>query len=211
MPSPFPGMDPYLEAPGLWPDVHHGLISEIHGTLNSRLRPKYVSRVVLRMYISDDDDPGRAAMIADTQLRRLRRRTGRQGKSATTAPHTKRLIVPTLLDDEIKEARLEIRQAETGTLVTVIEVLSPTNKIRGSRGRASFIFKRRETLASGGHWVEIDFLRAGMPSSSRRGLQASDYRIFISRAEDRARWRSWPIGLRQPLPVIGIPLRGDDP
>ncbi len=29
MPSPFPGMDPYLEPPHLWPDVHHALISAV--------------------------------------------------------------------------------------------------------------------------------------------------------------------------------------
>ncbi|MCK4452049.1 MAG: DUF4058 family protein [Anaerolineae bacterium] len=29
MPSPFPGMDPYLEYPVRWPDVHHSLITYI--------------------------------------------------------------------------------------------------------------------------------------------------------------------------------------
>ena len=37
MPSPFPGMDPCLEKPSLWPDVHHELISEIRATLNRHL------------------------------------------------------------------------------------------------------------------------------------------------------------------------------
>ena len=52
MPSPFPGMDPYLESPTIWPDVHHRLISEIQSTLNPRLRPQYVARVELRVYFS---------------------------------------------------------------------------------------------------------------------------------------------------------------
>ena len=65
MPSPFPGMDPYLETPNLWPDVHHGLISHIQMALNPRLRPKYVARVDLRVHVSDDDDPGREAIIPD--------------------------------------------------------------------------------------------------------------------------------------------------
>jgi hypothetical protein len=111
MPSPFPGMDPYLETPDLWPDVHHQLISEIQGTLNRLLRPHYVARIQLRTYISDEDDVR-------------------------------------LIDDEIEEARLEIRHPESAALVTVIEILSPTNKIRDSRGRASFMEKRRDTLAS---------------------------------------------------------------
>jgi hypothetical protein len=167
MPSPFPGMDPYLETPDLWPDVHHELISQIRSALNLRLRPKYVARVELRVYISEQDD-------------------------------------------EIKEARLEIKHLETGNLVTLIEVLSPTNKIRGARGRASFLGKREETLASDVHWVEIDLLRGGVPSVSRPSLGPSDYRILVSRAGERTLARYWPVGLRQPLPVIGIPLRAPD-
>ena len=60
MPSPFPGMDPYLEAPTIWPDVHLNLISATQEALNSSLRPRCVARVELRAYLSDDDDPGRA-------------------------------------------------------------------------------------------------------------------------------------------------------
>lgn len=98
MPSPFPGMDPYLETPDLWPDVHHELISQIRSQLNPRLRPRYVARVELRVYVSGDD--------------------------------------------EVKEARIEIRSQESGALVTIIEVLSPANKVRGARGRSSFMAKR---------------------------------------------------------------------
>jgi len=161
-------MDPYLESPTLWPDVHHGLISHIQKSLNPALRPRDVARVELRVYISD------------------------------------------LIDEEIEEARLEIRHLETGSLVTVIEVLSPTNKIRGARGRASFIDKRRETLASEVHWVEIDLLRIGVPSVTNPPLAPSDYRILVSRAGHRKTARYWPVSIRQPLPVIGIPLREPD-
>ncbi len=38
MPPPFPGMDPYLEHPDLWPDFHNNLASEIQFALN-RLLP----------------------------------------------------------------------------------------------------------------------------------------------------------------------------
>src|SRR5262245_34325750 len=68
MPSPFPGMDPYLEEPGLWPDVHHGLISEMQAVLNRLLRPKYHVRVEERVYISDEDDPGRKVIIPDLRV-----------------------------------------------------------------------------------------------------------------------------------------------
>ena len=68
MPSPFPGMDPYLESPVIWPDVHHELISEIRAALNPNLRPSYVARVELRVYISDDDDPGREVLVPDVRV-----------------------------------------------------------------------------------------------------------------------------------------------
>jgi hypothetical protein len=168
MPSPFPGMDPYLETPLLWRDVHHGLISQIQAALNPKLRPNYVARVELRVYISDDDN------------------------------------------NEIEEACVEMRHVESDSLVTVIEVLSPTNKIRGSRGRASFMEKRQEIIAGPVHWVEIDLLRKGEPSVTRPALVPSDYRVLISRAGERSRARYWPLSVRQPLPTFGIPLRGTD-
>jgi hypothetical protein len=152
-------MDPYLESPVIWPDVHHELISEIRAALNPGLRPRYVARVELRVYISDDDDPGR----------------------------------------------------ETETLVTVIEVLSPTNKIRGSRGRASFMAKRHEILNTDVHWVEIDLLRAGVPSVTDPPLRPADYRILVSRSDLRTRTRYYPVDVREALPVVSIPLRGKDP
>ncbi|MBI3408853.1 MAG: DUF4058 family protein [Planctomycetes bacterium] len=211
MASPFPGMDPYLESPQLWPDVHHGLISEMQAALNPALRPRYVARVELRVYISDDDDPGREVIIPDVRITKTKRKSERKPKKAKTDSAlalVEPLTVPLLLDDEIEEARLEIRQHQSGSLVTVIEVLSPTNKIRGSRGRASFMEKRREILASAVHWVEIDLLRAGQPSVTHPPLVPSDYRLLISRAGEHGQARYWPFSIRQVLPEIDIPLRG---
>src|SRR5436305_2280561 len=61
------------------------------------------------------------------------------------------------------------------------------------------------------HWVGIDLLRAGLPSVTDPPLRPSDYRILVSRGDQRTRTRFWPVSVRQPLPVIGIPLRGKDP
>jgi hypothetical protein len=210
MPSPFPGMDPYLETPHLWPDVHHELISQIRGELNPRLRPHYVARVELRVYISDDDDPGREVLIPDVRVERAKGKRRKKPKPAAALAIAEPIIVPLLIDDEIEEARLEIKHVETGALVTIIEVLSPTNKIRGSRGRKSFMEKRQETLASDVHWMEIDLLRTGAPSVTRPPLQVSDYRILVSPAGERTKGRYWPVSVRHPLPVVGVPLRVSD-
>src|SRR3954469_21922112 len=99
MPSPFPGMDPYLESPTIWPDVHHELISEIRAALAPRVRPRYVARVELRVYISDDDDPGRVALVPDVRVDVNPRRKGTgktRSEPALVVPQP--LIVPTLMD-----------------------------------------------------------------------------------------------------------------
>jgi hypothetical protein len=210
MPSPFPGMDPFLEASDLWPDVHHRLISQIQSELNPGLRPRYVARVELRVYVSDEDDPGREVLVPDVRIEKTGRKGGKKPKETGAGAIAEPLVIPLLIDEEIKEARLEIRHVESGALVTVIEVLSPANKIRGSRGRASFMEKRQEILASEVHWVEIDLLRAGLPSVVRPALVPSDYRLLVSRAGERRRGHYWPVSVRQALPVIGIPLREPD-
>jgi hypothetical protein len=204
-------MDPYLETPDLWPDVHHGLISVIQATLNPVLRPHHVARVELRVYVSDEDDPGREAILLDVRVEKGRKRKGaKSAKRAAAVAIAEPLIIPLLIDNEIEEARVEIRHRESTALVTVIEVLSPTNKIRGSRGRASFMQKRQEILASDAHWVEIDLLRAGDPSVTRPPLVPCDYRIMVSRADDRFHGHYRPVSVRHALPVIGIPLRKPD-
>lgn len=211
MPSPFPGMDPYLESPAIWPDVHHGLISQIQAQLNPSVRPTYVARVELRVYISDEDDPGREAIIPDVRIEKPKRNGVKKRKNGGGLAIAEPLIIPFLMDNEIEEARVELKHQASGKLVTVIEVLSPTNKIRGARGRSSFMNKREETLASDVHWVEIDLLRSGMPSVTRPPLQPSDYRVLVSRAESRSKAVYWPVSVREPLPVIGVPLREPDP
>jgi hypothetical protein len=205
-------MDPYLESPTIWPDVHHELISDIRAALNPNLRPRYVIRVELCVYISDDDDPGRQALVPDVRVEMsARRKRVKKPKAAEGLAITQPLIIPTLMDEEIEEAFLKIVHVESEALVTIIEVLSPTNKIRGSRGRASFMAKRHEIMNSEVHWVEIDLLRGGVPSVTDPPLQPCDYRVLISRADQRTRTRFWPISVRHPLPVIEIPLRGKDP
>lgn len=214
MPSPFPGMDPYLEEPGLWPDVHHGLISQIQAVLNAQLRPKYHVRVEERVYVSDEDDPGREVIIPDL---RVARRFGQGQAPAEPAPWSAASIVEpieatTLIEDEIHEARLEVIDRSSRAVVTVIEVLSPTNKVRGSRGQASYRQKRQEIMSSPSHLVEIDLLRSGTAPIAPRLLPPStDYAIHVSRADRRPKGWLWPIRLQQRLPGIFIPLRDPDP
>ena len=133
MPSAFPGVDPYLEHPGLWPDVHHRLIALAGDLLTEQLRPRYYARIEERVYISDEYDPGRRVIVPDLAV--VRTATGRTTESGgSTSTISEPIEITSLIEDEIHEARIEIIDGADRTVVTVIEVLSPTNKVPGSPG-----------------------------------------------------------------------------
>ena len=214
MPSPFPGMDPYLEAPHRWPGVHTFLITAYAELLNKRLRPRYVADVEERVYLAPDDDPeDEHERVPDIWIERRRAAKGKTEEQPANGPVAvaEPVVITTLRDDERHERRVEIRATETGKLVAVIELLSPSNKVTGSEGRKSFLAKRREITSSRAHWVEIDLLRLGQPLRVRKQLGPHEYCVHVSPADLRPKGRVWPIRLSQRLPVVGIPLRAPDP
>ncbi|MEO6811123.1 MAG: DUF4058 family protein [Isosphaeraceae bacterium] len=219
MPSPFPGMDPYLEDPRHWSNVHHGLISEIQAQLTARLRPNYYVRVEERVYISDELESDLIVRVPDLQVAP---RPGKsKGKGAGTAvldPTEAALVnvaepvlATTGLDEEVRQAYLNVIDSAQRSVVAVIEVLSPSNKAPGSAGLESFEQKRREIMGSSSHWIEIDLLREGRSLSARRRVAPCEYLVHVSKATQRPSGLLWPIRLFQRLPVVPIPLRPDDP
>jgi hypothetical protein len=205
-------MDPYLENPGLWPDVHHELISAARAILSHRLRPRYVVRIDERVYLCHDDQP-LSQRIPDLRISAAPGREGRPFESGGgSAIETAEPFVATpVLDDEIREAYLTILDRATRDVVTVIEVLSPANKSVGSPGQLSFKLKRQQMKLSSSHWVEIDLLRAGERERTLETLPPHEYLVHVSRVDDRPKGTFWPIRLSQKLPVIRIPLRSEDP
>ena len=107
-----------------------------------------------------------------------------------------------------RHSYLEIRDREGMALVTVVELLSPSNKRIGP-DREQYVAKRRQLFASPTHFVEIDLLRGG-PRLPLDDLPHCDYYALVSRAEERARVGVWPIRLRDRLPVVPVPLRAGD-
>jgi hypothetical protein len=208
-------MDPYLENPGLWPDVHHGLISESQALLGAQLRPKYLVRVEERAYIDDvsDDEFKPQLRIPDVEV------LGRPGweeaqfvEEATSGSEvTEPILATTWFEEEIHEAFLKILDRESRDVVTVIEILSPTNKAPGSRGRESFEQKRREIMYSTSHWVEIDLLRGTRMVPVPKKAGPHEYLVHVSKKGLRPRGLLYPIRLTQRLPVIPIPLKAGDP
>ncbi len=216
MPSPFPGMDPYLENPGIWPDVHHSLITVYRELLATQLRPKYLVRIEERAYITDESDE-----TSKTETRvpdvEVAIRTGWETAQLSKEDHASELeilepvVATTWFEEEVHEAFVSIVDRESHEIITVIELLSPANKVPKSPGRESFEQKRREVMYSPCHWVEIDLLRGKRMVRVPKKVGAHQYLVHISRKGMRPRGQLWGIRLSRRLPVIPIPLKSGDP
>ncbi len=202
MPPPFPGMDPYLERPGLWPDVHNSLIAALRDTLAPILRPRYYVAIEERTYLTQ---PEELAFIGRPDAAVVGRRTpGPEAPMADTGSGVLAVEVP--VPDQVRETYLEVREAPGGDVVTAIEILSPTNK-RPGEGRRLYEEKRLILLGTRTHLVEIDLLRAGAPMPLRGNGHAANYRILVSRSHRRPRADLYVFGVRQPIPTFPLPLR----
>ena len=212
MPSPFPGMDPYLENRAIWPDLHQRLITYSADALQPLLRPRYHARIGERLYVI----PPYRAIYPDVTVVQ-RRPVPEPAPAAGTAVLTPDApLVVTVPPEEIREPFVEILDlAGGGRVVTVIEVLSPANKTPGE-GHELYRRKQKEVLASDTHLVEIDLLRQGehtlaVPRHALDPHRPWHYGISISRAGQRERFEVYLLTIRQRLPRIAIPLQAPDP
>jgi hypothetical protein len=207
MPSPFPGMDPYLEG-AEWVSVHAELGSEIARQLAPRLRPKYIVRTVRRFVTEMPDDVAIATsdIYPDVIVSRAASEgTAGVGALAITPP----LQLATVMPHRVPQVSIEIRDVARREPVTAIEILSPTNK-RGESYR-EYLDKRQRILLSAAHLVEIDLLRLGQRVPMQEPLPPAPYFVFVGRAERRPIVDVWPIHLADRLPRIPIPLLAGDP
>ncbi|MBI3760794.1 MAG: DUF4058 family protein [Chloroflexi bacterium] len=209
MPSPFPGMDPYLEG-SLWTTVHFGLSAEIIRQLASKLSARYLVLPAERFVMETPESvaitvadvyPDVAVADAGEVLPTL---SGNGGIAVAPAP----LKLATVLPSPVPHVTIEIRDVAERQLVTAIEVLSPTNK--RSDGREEYLAKRRRILFSTAHLMEIDLLRTGERVPMQRPLPPAPYFVFLSRSETRPMTEIWPIRLNEPLPVVPAPLLPGD-
>ena len=210
MASPFPGMDPYLEDPATWTGVHAAVLAALFEQLGPAVRPKYAVRFEERVFITADDDPGYRPVVPDVRV--VERDPAvllRSFAGSTAIAEPIRAILPA--DDEVHERSLHVVDVRDRTVVTVIELLSPTNKVSGSFGRASFLRKRREALAGDANWMEIDLLRDGLRTPRPANVPDTDYRVYLSRSGPPRDAFVWPIRLTDRLPTVAVPLRGTDP
>ncbi|MGO9598940.1 MAG: DUF4058 family protein [Isosphaeraceae bacterium] len=206
MPSPFPGMNPYFEQAAHWLDFHTEFLSAVRRLLAPQIAPKYIVQLEEHIYIHDlPPEPRQRLRTADLSVAK----SGGGGHAAWAVELIEAPAKVMLPEQTVEEVPyLEVRDRQGRELVTVIELLSPSNK-RPGNDREAYLAKRRELLRSPAHLVEIDLLR-GWPPMPQEGRPACDYSVLVSRAEKRREADLWPVGLRDRLPKVPIPLRSPD-
>lgn len=200
MPSKFPGMDPYLERDSLWPDVHNAFCMRLRAALNRELPDGYVARVEERLIVESKDSSQQR--IGDVTVSDSGRTI--PGAIEESSDGTVAVVVP-VLSDPVREVYLEILDRVSGDLVTLIELLSPTNR-RSSSHRNEFLQKRDEILQSQVNYVEIDLLRE-QPRLPIEGLPSCDYYVLIRQSNASRNARLHAVSLEDCLPKVRIPLR----
>jgi hypothetical protein len=202
-------MDPYLEHPVLWTAVHARMMVWLAHQLAPLLRPRYITSLEERVVIEGPDEE----RIPDIWVQKARANGG--GTAIAEVP-SKAPVVVEVPGLEIKQRHIEIldRYREL-RVVTVIELVSPTNKAAGP-GRDAYVAKQQETLATECHLVEIDLLRRGrhvlaVPEQHARSASLYDYLTCVSRYPNRRRFELFPMRLRERLPQVWVPLVAPDP
>lgn len=165
MPSPFPGMDPFIESQK-WEAFHFQLIMEIARTLVPQVRPRYEVVPERRAYMERD---------------------------------------------KYRKVFLLVRDRKSLEPVTVIEALSPGDKILGSDARRRYVAERAEVIEHGTNLVELDLLRGGELLPAAGALPTADYFAFACRKQDCPRSYVWAWTLRDCLPTLPVPLAADRP
>lgn len=209
MSYPFPGMNPYLEHPVLWREIHKRLIVAIADYLSPQVRPVFIVVIQERVYKDVDYDAvfvdNRDVAVKDSQITEK----SEKGNITVAASEVKPIKVTLPIPETFRESYLEIRDVNTKKIITVIEVLSPGNK-RSDEGRKAYNKKRLEVLGSASNLIEIDLLRDGKPMDILDNHIQSDYSILVSSYYKRPIAYLYPFNLNQNIPKFPLPLyKGD--
>jgi hypothetical protein len=203
-------MDPYLEQH--WGDVHHSLITYARDRLQKMLPKDLRARVEERVFVESPQD-GQRPIIPDVRVLERPRRKGKQIITAKAQAAAEPLIV--LLHEEVTQGYIEIRDASSGhRVVTVIEVLSPANKVPGE-GQENYLQKQRELRDGRVSLVEMDLVRAGtrplpVPLDNLPPSFRTPFHVWVRRGWELLKVDIYRVSLRERLPVIRIPLRQTD-
>jgi hypothetical protein len=211
MPSPFPGVDPFLEEQGYWEEFHSKYINYTQEALAERVPDAYEVRIEERLSVIYEPESGLNREVWPDVA--VVRSAGAQAAglipSGTVTMEPVTLALPRYRLEEVIEHRIEIRRLRDRELVTVIELLSPSNK--EAPGDRLYSKKRLELIYQPVHLVELDLLICGKRLPMEDELPKGHYYAFVSRAERRFLSDVYTWSIRDPLPTIPIPLTAPDP
>ena len=211
MPSPFPGMDPYLEG-DMWQEFHETLASAIRAQLMPRLTPKYVALLAKRYTLDRPalgvfDAPPPRIVYPDVHV------VAPHGTAGAAQPTEQVSLAEPAIElasfIEVPQLSIEIRDVAQRRLVTVIEILSPANKY--GEGAREYHDRRTEILRTEVHLLELDLIRQGARIPLAGEPPPAPYYIYLSRWQRRPFTQVWPVGLRDRLPRVPVPLLPPDP
>jgi hypothetical protein len=208
MHSPFPGVDPYLESQGFWPDFHASFITYWRDALTDLLPDNYEARMDERVSLVELPPERIKRIEPDLAVSRRGPSTG-----ATVAPAgivtMEPVTIPLVIEDEERQTFIEIVRRPGRTLVAVLELLSSANK--EEPGRSSYLAKRNALLRQSVHLVEVDFLLAGQRLPLAKEPPAGDFYTYVARANCRPACSVYAWSVRGAIPAIPIPLAEPDP
>ncbi len=210
MPSPFPGMDPYLEAQGRWADLRSTFIHIARNAIVARLPAEYVATIEERLYLVEVPGGQGPHFLPDVSITRVGPIPSPGRATPVGVATLEPVVVPFRLASrgEVRERRIEIRRQPGWEVVTVIEVLSPTNKV--GDGRSKYLEKRLDLLGQLIHLVELDLLLNGARMPMGGPLPPGDYFATVACAENRPLCDVYGWTIRRNLPTIPIPLKSPD-
>jgi hypothetical protein len=213
MPSPFPGVDPYLESQHFWEDFHPSFLTYCRDALNDILPEGYVAQLGERLRLVELSQ--RTAKLVRPDLAVVEeaetssQTTVRKAKARGTLTLEPVAIPLPAMEMEVRDVWIEIRRHTGRTPVTVIELLSPTNKT--GDGFVEYKLKRRSLIRQKIHLVELDLLLGGRRLPMSLPLPAGDCYAFVSRAQRRPDSEVYAWTIQDRLPSIPIPLLSADP
>jgi hypothetical protein len=208
MANRFPGIDPFVEAEGDWPDFHLTFMSAWREAIADQLPDAYVARLEERVSIVEYEEERERRSSPDITISKSPARTATsltESGVATLDPATIRVLI----EEEIRQTYLQIVRHSDRKLVAVLELLSPSNKV--GDGRAQYLAKRQAVLLSDAHLFELDLLLGSKPLPTEDPFPPGHFHALVSRAGQRPVCQVYTWWLDQRLPALPIPLLAPDP
>lgn len=208
MVSRFPGMDPYLEALGLWPDFRARFVNCWCEALAEQLPEHYEARIDERVDLIEMPED-RARRIGPDVAVLEQIGAVRQIAKASGALTLEPIRIPNIIEEEVRQTYIEVLHRPGRRLVAVLELLSPSNK--QEPGRELYLAKRNSLMHQNVHLVELDLLLKGKRIPLGKPLPVGNYFAFVSRGDRRPECEVYACESRNPLPMLPIPLSPPDP